>query len=95
MAAPHVAGTAALLRSVAPGLPAPTVAAMLVATAEPLKDVVPGSAGAGLVNPVAALDAALGPLPPPPPPTTTAKPIPAVTRNQVLNMTLPKDHFCA
>jgi hypothetical protein len=63
MASPFVTATATLVRAVAPKMTAPEVAALLVATAEPLSDVVPGSAGAGLVDPVASLERAGGPPP--------------------------------
>jgi hypothetical protein len=63
LAAPMVTATAALVRSTNPDLSAPGVAGHLVDTAEHLEDVEPGSAGAGMVNPVAALERAAGPPP--------------------------------
>lgn len=63
MASPIVAGVGAIVRSAQPALSAPQVAQALRASAAPLADVVPGSAGAGLVDPVAALVATAGPMP--------------------------------
>lgn len=79
MAAPAVSGVAALVRSARPNLTASDVAELLVSTAAPLDDVVPGSAGAGLVDPVAALGAVAGP--------------PPVTDAYLRSMTLP-GHVC-
>ena len=64
MAAPHVAGIVALMQSVAPKTPA-TVESLLKSTARPLPGACSGGCGAGLVDALAAVDAALGTTPPP------------------------------
>ncbi len=79
MAAPAVSGVAALVRAARPDLSASEVADLLIATAQPLDGVVPGAAGAGLVDPVTALRESAGPAP--------------FTEDYVRSMTLP-GHIC-
>jgi hypothetical protein len=75
MAAPHVAGVAALVRALAPGAPPSQVVEALRNGAQP----VPGMAGVtvsgGVVDAVGAMDAFLAvPTPPPPSPTSPRPP---------------------
>ena len=67
MAAPHVAGVVALMQSVAVNTPA-TVESLLKSTARALPGSCSGGCGAGIVNALAAVQAAGGGTPPPPPP---------------------------
>ena len=64
MAAPHVAGVAALMQSAKVQTPA-TVESQLKSTARALPGTCTGGCGAGIVNALAAVDAALGTAPPP------------------------------
>jgi serine protease len=64
MAAPHVAGVAALMQSVKVQTPA-TVESQLKSTARALPGTCSGGCGSGIVNASAAVDAALGTTPPP------------------------------
>ena len=68
MAAPHVAGVAALMLSVANKTPA-EIESLLKSSTRALPGSCSGGCGAGIVDALAAVNAAKGVTPPPPPPT--------------------------
>lgn len=71
MAAPHVAGVAALLYSLDPSLTPTDVETILTGSARSLPGSCSGGCGAGLLDAYAAVQAVSGTPPPPPPPTPT------------------------
>ena len=78
MAAPHVAGVAALVRAVDPGAPPAQVVQALRNGAKPVSSMAGATVSGGVVDAVGAIDAALAlpnpQPPPPPPPQPPAKP---------------------
>jgi subtilisin family serine protease len=84
MAAPHVAGVAALARAVDPGAPASQIVEALRRGAKPVSGMAGVTVSGGVVDAVGAMNAALGianpqpPSPPPPPPQPQPPPKPRV-----------------
>ncbi len=72
MAAPHVAGVVALMLARNPSLTPDDIDARLKASARPLPVTCTKGCGAGIVDAVAAVNAAVGAAPPPPPPPPPA-----------------------
>lgn len=78
MAAPHVAGVAALVRAADPGIPATQIVQSLIQGAHPLSSLNGVTVSGGVVDAVGAINRALGvpnvapppPAPPPPPPAS-------------------------